>query len=87
MVAGALSTPATYDQPAVADAVAAGLRQAGVPDIEDRFAYLTAGSCGPCRFGMYESEYRRALAQAGDQFTVRWVDNTGESESTELTLG
>ena len=26
-------------------------------------------------------------AQAGDQFAVRWVDNTGESESTELTLG
>jgi predicted nucleotide-binding protein (sugar kinase/HSP70/actin superfamily) len=41
------------------------LRKAGVPDIEGRFAYLTAGSCGPCRFGMYESEFRRALAQAG----------------------
>ncbi len=41
------------------------LRRAGVPDVEDRFAYLTAGSCGPCRFGMYEAECRRALAQAG----------------------
>jgi predicted nucleotide-binding protein (sugar kinase/HSP70/actin superfamily) len=41
------------------------LRQAGVPDIESRFVYLTAGSCGPCRFGMYEAEYRRSLAQAG----------------------
>ncbi len=41
------------------------LKKAGVPDIEDRFAYLTVGSCGPCRFGMYEAEYRRALAQAG----------------------
>lgn len=41
------------------------LRAAGVSDIEDRFAYLTAGSCGPCRFGMYEAEFRRALAQAG----------------------
>jgi predicted nucleotide-binding protein (sugar kinase/HSP70/actin superfamily) len=41
------------------------LRRAGVPDIEERFVYLTAGSCGPCRFGMYENEYRRALAQAG----------------------
>ncbi|MBP7669234.1 MAG: hypothetical protein KA123_01475 [Candidatus Eisenbacteria bacterium] len=41
------------------------LRQAGVPDIEERFAYVTAGSCGPCRFGMYEAEYRRSLAQAG----------------------
>jgi predicted nucleotide-binding protein (sugar kinase/HSP70/actin superfamily) len=41
------------------------LRRAGVPDITERFAYLTAGSCGPCRFGMYENEYRHALAQAG----------------------
>ncbi|MBD3235401.1 MAG: 2-hydroxyglutaryl-CoA dehydratase [Candidatus Eisenbacteria bacterium] len=41
------------------------LRRAGVPEIEERFVYLTAGSCGPCRFGMYEAEYRRALAQAG----------------------
>jgi predicted nucleotide-binding protein (sugar kinase/HSP70/actin superfamily) len=41
------------------------LRRAGVPEIEERFAYLTAGSCGPCRFGMYEAEFRRALTQAG----------------------
>ena len=41
------------------------LRQAGVPAIEERFVYLTAGSCGPCRFGMYEAEFRRSLAQAG----------------------
>ena len=26
-------------------------------------------------------------AKAGDQLTVRWVDNTGESDSTDLTLG
>lgn len=26
-------------------------------------------------------------AKAGDQLTVRWVDNTGESDSTEITLG
>jgi sulfur-oxidizing protein SoxZ len=26
-------------------------------------------------------------AKAGDRFAVRWVDNTGESDSTEITLG
>jgi len=41
------------------------LSRAGVPEIEERFVFLTAGSCGPCRFGMYEAEYRRALSQAG----------------------
>jgi predicted nucleotide-binding protein (sugar kinase/HSP70/actin superfamily) len=27
--------------------------------------YFTAGGCGPCRFGMYEGEYRQALENAG----------------------
>ena len=26
---------------------------------------LTVGSCGPCRFGMYEMEYRKAIKEAG----------------------
>lgn len=33
--------------------------------IIDRYVYITAGSCGPCRFGMYESEYQQALHNAG----------------------
>ncbi|MFH1809309.1 MAG: activator of (R)-2-hydroxyglutaryl-CoA dehydratase [Pseudomonadota bacterium] len=31
----------------------------------DRYVMYTAGSYGPCRFGMYESEYRLALESAG----------------------
>jgi predicted nucleotide-binding protein (sugar kinase/HSP70/actin superfamily) len=34
-------------------------------EIVDRFVYFTIGGCGPCRFGMYESEYRQALEDAG----------------------
>jgi len=34
-------------------------------DIIDRYVFFTAGSCGPCRFGMYEAEYRLALENAG----------------------
>jgi predicted nucleotide-binding protein (sugar kinase/HSP70/actin superfamily) len=41
------------------------LKAKGETDIEDRYAYITAGSCGPCRFGMYEMEYRKALREAG----------------------
>ena len=29
------------------------------------YVFFTAGSCGPCRFGMYEAEYRFALENAG----------------------
>ncbi len=40
-------------------------------EIIDRYAFYTAGSCGPCRFGMYEAEYRFALKNAGfDGFRV-----------------
>lgn len=43
------------------------LRDGGLtPDeIVERYIYFTIGGCGPCRFGMYESEYRYALANAG----------------------
>ena len=34
-------------------------------EIADRYVFFTAGSCGPCRFGMYAAEYRMALLNAG----------------------
>src|SRR5499433_2218779 len=42
------------------------LESEGVPrqHIIDNYVFFTAGSCGPCRFGMYESEYRLALHNA-----------------------
>src|SRR5579859_8025136 len=39
--------------------------------IIDNYVFFTTGSCGPCRFGMYEAEYRFALQNAGfDGFRV-----------------
>ncbi len=36
------------------------------PDrIASDYVFVTAGSCGPCRFGMYEAEYQLALRKAG----------------------
>lgn len=49
------------------------LEARGIPrqEIIDNYVYFTAGSCGPCRFGMYEAEYRFALQNAGfDGFRV-----------------
>ena len=49
------------------------LEKQGMPRqrILDDYVFFTAGSCGPCRFGMYESEYRFALKNAGyDGFRV-----------------
>lgn len=45
----------------------------GIPvqRILDEHVFITAGACGPCRFGMYEAEYRLALRNAGfDGFRV-----------------
>jgi predicted nucleotide-binding protein (sugar kinase/HSP70/actin superfamily) len=33
--------------------------------IVKNYLFLTAGACGPCRFGMYVTEYRKALRDAG----------------------
>lgn len=46
-------------------------------DIIDNYVFFTAGSCGPCRFGMYEAEYRFALQNAGfDGFRVLLFQQT-----------
>jgi predicted nucleotide-binding protein (sugar kinase/HSP70/actin superfamily) len=43
-----------------------------------KFVFLTAGACGPCRFGMYTTEYRKALRDAGfDGFRVMLFQQQG----------
>jgi predicted nucleotide-binding protein (sugar kinase/HSP70/actin superfamily) len=57
--------------------------------ILDHYVFFTAGSCGPCRFGMYEAEYRFALKNAGfDGFRVLlFKDSDGiKAESGEPGL-
>jgi predicted nucleotide-binding protein (sugar kinase/HSP70/actin superfamily) len=46
--------------------------------IVEEYVFLTAGACGPCRFGMYVTEYRKALRDAGfDGFRVMLFQQTG----------
>jgi predicted nucleotide-binding protein (sugar kinase/HSP70/actin superfamily) len=55
-----------------------------------QFIFLTAGACGPCRFGMYVTEYRKALRDAGfDGFRVMLFQQTGgikQASGEELGL-
>ena len=40
-------------------------------EIVAKYVYITAGGCGPCRFGMYITEYKKALRDAGfDGFRI-----------------
>ena len=55
-------------------------QQEGLPPSEmvKRYVFLTAGACGPCRFGMYATEYRKALRDAGfEGFRVMLFQQTG----------
>jgi predicted nucleotide-binding protein (sugar kinase/HSP70/actin superfamily) len=63
-----------------------------VRSILDNYVMITAGSCGPCRFGMYESEYRLALRNSGfDGFRVilfaqRGLNQTGADAGLEFNV-
>ena len=58
-------------------------------EIIDRYVFLTAGACGPCRFGMYVTEYRKALRDAGfDGFRVLiFQQQSGFKQATGEQLG
>ena len=57
-------------------------------EIRDRYIFLTAGACGPCRFGMYEAEYRLALRNSGfDGFRVMLFQQEGGLNQAEAEAG
>jgi len=56
--------------------------------IVDNYIYVTAGACGPCRFGMYEAEYRLALRNSGfDGFRVMLFQQGGGLDQAGLEAG
>src|SRR5436190_14818905 len=57
-----------------------GLRERGMSkeDVVKNHLFVTAGACGPCRFGTYVTEYRKALRDSGfDGFRVLLFQQTG----------
>ena len=64
-----------------------------VDEIVRSHLFFTAGACGPCRFGTYVTEYRKALRDAGfDGFRVMLFQQqgglrqaTGEDAGLELS--
>jgi predicted nucleotide-binding protein (sugar kinase/HSP70/actin superfamily) len=56
------------------------LRERGMSkdEIVKNHVFITAGACGPCRFGTYVTEYRKALRDSGfDGFRVLLFQQTG----------
>ncbi|MBI4874281.1 MAG: activator of (R)-2-hydroxyglutaryl-CoA dehydratase [Acidobacteria bacterium] len=57
-------------------------------EIIDRYVFFTAGACGPCRFGMYESEYRLALRNSGyEGFRVLIFQQSGGLSQADAEAG
>ncbi len=57
-------------------------------EIIDRYVFFTAGACGPCRFGMYEAEYRLALRNAGfEGFRVLLFQQSGGLSQSDAEAG
>jgi predicted nucleotide-binding protein (sugar kinase/HSP70/actin superfamily) len=67
-----------------------GLEDGGLSreEIRNKYVYVTAGACGPCRFGMYEAEYRLALHNSGfDDFRVIIFQQSGGLDQADLEAG
>ncbi|HRX86801.1 MAG TPA: activator of (R)-2-hydroxyglutaryl-CoA dehydratase [Phycisphaerae bacterium] len=57
-------------------------------DILKDYVFITAGACGPCRFGMYEAEYRLALQNSGfDGFRVLLFQQEGGLDQSDVEAG
>jgi predicted nucleotide-binding protein (sugar kinase/HSP70/actin superfamily) len=57
-------------------------------EIIDNYVFFTAGACGPCRFGMYEAEYRLALRNSGfDGFRVLLFQQSGGLNQADAEAG
>lgn len=57
-------------------------------EIIENYVFFTAGACGPCRFGMYEAEYRLALRNSGyDGFRVLLFQQTGGLSQEDAQAG
>ncbi len=66
------------------------LEESGVKreELINNYLFLTAGACGPCRFGMYEAEYRLALRNSGyDGFRVMLFQQSGGLSQGDAEAG
>ncbi|HVP44042.1 MAG TPA: hypothetical protein VMS96_11455 [Terriglobales bacterium] len=66
------------------------LEESGIKreDLINNYVFLTAGACGPCRFGMYEAEYRLALRNSGyDGFRVMLFQQSGGLNQSDAEAG
>jgi predicted nucleotide-binding protein (sugar kinase/HSP70/actin superfamily) len=73
-------------------------RRIGAAEVDKRYVYMTAGSCGACRFGQYHQSYELALRNTGleafrmfllaqDQMDQKGAHGDGLEIDLKFTLG
>ncbi len=57
-------------------------------DVVNKHVFLTAGACGPCRFGTYVTEYRKVLQDAGfEGFRIYDIRSFGQHKRDPTVAG
>jgi predicted nucleotide-binding protein (sugar kinase/HSP70/actin superfamily) len=62
-------------------------KRTSVAEVNKNYVYLTAGSCGACRFGQYHQSYELALRNSGSTSSAcsSWLRTTWTSETRWAT--
>jgi len=67
--------PTSFTTGNLANFLQAEAKRVGTSDVSDRYLYVTAGSCGACRFGQYHQSYELALRNIGmESFRMFMID-------------
>jgi predicted nucleotide-binding protein (sugar kinase/HSP70/actin superfamily) len=76
--------PTSFTTGNLANFLKAEVERIGAQEVAERYIYVTAGSCGACRFGQYHQSYELALRNMGlDAFRLFLIDQKpGEQGAT-----
>jgi predicted nucleotide-binding protein (sugar kinase/HSP70/actin superfamily) len=67
--------PTTFTTGNLANFLRAETERIGAQAVRDKYVYVTAGSCGACRFGQYHQSYELALRNLGlESFRLFLID-------------
>jgi predicted nucleotide-binding protein (sugar kinase/HSP70/actin superfamily) len=70
--------PTSFTTGNLANVLKAEARRIGAEEVAKNYVYITAGSCGACRFGQYHQSYELALRNVGlDSFRMFLLGQEG----------
>src|SRR5262252_8592483 len=75
--------PTSFTTGNLANVLRGKAKELGAQEVAERYIYVTAGSCGACRFGQYHQSYELALRNVGlDSFRMFLLGQDGLDQGT-----